>query len=123
MAGKGSSVLSYFILPIDPSQLPVPPALLLRFLTISERLSALQTSSPESNSQPLSYRNLGANGSSSNVFPLSEEPSVDVESSLVGTGILNVSPVCDDVKLLQNTHFCRHLAPRGSRLSVCAGSL
>ncbi|CAM9112784.1 unnamed protein product [Scytosiphon promiscuus] len=61
-----------------------------RFLTISERLSALQPSNaPGSNSQTLSYKNVGANGSSSNVFP--GERSVGAangkgrSSSLVGT--------------------------------------
>lgn len=59
-------------------------------MTISERL---QTTVPGSNSPALSYVNLGANGSSSNVFTLAQEgPPLDDRSSLVGKGsILNVS--------------------------------
>ncbi|CAM9940787.1 unnamed protein product, partial [Hapterophycus canaliculatus] len=58
-----------------------------RFLTISERLSALQPPKALGNGgQTLSYKNLGANGSSSNVFP--GERSVgghEKDSTLVGT--------------------------------------
>ncbi|CAB1112131.1 unnamed protein product [Ectocarpus sp. CCAP 1310/34] len=61
-----------------------------RFLTISERLSTLQTPTAVGSSSPrLSYRNLGANGSSSNVFPAHSPESRS--SSLVGTDyILNL---------------------------------
>lgn len=85
-----------------------------RFLTISERLSVLQTTTPGSTSQTLSYRNLGANGSSSNVFAASE-PSADKRSSLVGTDyILNVSLQCD---LLSNSRLLRSVGSIASRSS------
>ena len=60
-----------------------------RFLTISERL---QATTPGGTTPALSYVNLGANGSSSNVFTLaSEEPPTDERPSLLGTGsLLNV---------------------------------
>lgn len=70
-----------------------------RFLTISERLSGMQKSAtPANNRLALSYRNLGAHGSSSNVFVASESMSLidgTGSSGLVGTDyILNVSLRC-----------------------------
>lgn len=73
-----------------------------RFLTISERLSGMKTSTtakPAGNvgGQAVSYRTLGAHGSSANVFAASEAPMDAIgagtgSSSLVGTEyILNVS--------------------------------
>lgn len=72
-----------------------------RFLTISERLSSFQaapvaTAAAANSSQALSYRNLGAHGSSSNVFIASVHPmdtkAKSATSALVGTDyILNVS--------------------------------
>ncbi|CAM9509281.1 unnamed protein product [Pylaiella littoralis] len=106
-----------------------------RFLTISERLSVMQaTTAPGSNSQTL-YRNLGANGSSSNVFAASE-PFADKSSSPVGTNYIlhlmtseeawqlsttrNSSPVdvafCEDL-VLELSDYVSRIPPEAHLLS------